>query len=71
LSKHRKTLSQELAELESKDPAVAAAARKYDETIDRILGRRRIDRFVDHRNGLCDPTRCEYRHTPEERGGEG
>lgn len=58
----RKSLTQELEDLERSDPAVAEAARRYDETVDRILHRTRIERFKAHRAGECDPASCLYVH---------
>lgn len=67
MPRSRKSLTRELAELEQSDSVVGAAAERYDETISRLLGRSRIDKFRNHREGGCRPSICEYRHTREER----
>ena len=67
----KRTLTEELEELERTNPAVAEAAQRYDETVSRLLGRTRIDRFKEHRLGNCQPATCPYLHTKEERETDG
>lgn len=55
-------LEKALQDLERQVKEVAEAARQYDETVDRIVLKERLERYRLHRCGLCDWRLCEYRH---------
>lgn len=68
-------LGKELAKLEAEDPAVAAAARKYDEMVDRILGDVRAGGYEPEIHA-CDGHRWQAEdrrppNLPAERGATG
>ena len=67
MARNWKTLSQELAEMEARDPKLAELSRAVDEAVLKLTGQDRMSRYKRHREGQCVPRDCEYVHTPEER----